>query len=118
MEVPVGEDKQVIERSVWEKRKEKKEKKIRNEGWPAKDKSKWVRCVVGINVLGGARVVPKKSDHYFFFSFDLLGCYIFSPIEPEKILNLVTFMYIMTYEIMYAQLLKLDFGWRTFFEAW
>ena len=41
-------------------RKEKKEKKIRSEGGPAKEKSKLVRCVVGVSVLGGARVVPKK----------------------------------------------------------
>ena len=73
MEVLVGEDDQVIERNVWEKRKERNENKKRGMAGQ-KEKSQWVRCVVGVSVLGGARVVPKKSNHYFFF-FDLLGRY-------------------------------------------
>ena len=39
-----------------------------------KDKSQWVRCVVGVSVLGGARVVPKNLTITFFF-FYLLGRY-------------------------------------------
>ena len=66
------ENEQVIERSVWEKRKERKENK---KGGMAgqKDKSQWVRCVVGVSVLGGARVVPKNLTITFFFFFWLTG---------------------------------------------
>ena len=46
------------------------------------DKSQWVRCVVGVSVLGGAHVVPKKKnffDHYYYYYyFDLLRRYIVS----------------------------------------
>ena len=52
MEVPVGEDEQVIKRSVWEKRKERKENKKKGMAGQ-ENKSQWVRCVVGVNVLGG-----------------------------------------------------------------
>ena len=58
VEVPVREDIRV-ERSVWEKRKERKENK--KKGWLAKWWSDSVRWVVGSEWVGGACVVPKIS---------------------------------------------------------